>query len=174
MTALLTLLLGWPFAGDVAALGDPHYHARAAADRRLSLAGWRAYPAMLDGLTSDTPERADRCERLIARLPGPLAMVQRQADLAAGGLLRSAAEVPELTPAAWLLLEGAVCRAAERAGAVRVGHPTQGYATELRGRECRGWAGRPCYFSGSHAGDVRLLAEAVRRGRGGACEGEGR
>ena len=158
----LTLIAGLFFGPLVDALGSPDYHARAAADSRLSAAGWLAYPALLDGLASACPERADRCGRLIERLPTAAGVLARGTDRAAAGVLRSAGPVPELTPDAWLLLEPAVCRAAERAGAVRVPNgPAAVYVlTDGYGTWCRS---RP-FLSGSHGGDVRLLAEGVRRG----------
>lgn len=153
MLTLLSALLYGPLVAD---LSDQHYPTRSAAHDRLRHAGWLAYPALVQGRQSQSLETATRCQSLIAGLP----KWRQASDRLVAVLLDSPDPVPELTPEAWLALEAAVVRAAERCGEVEIVLGDRrcvlrsGYGTWVRSRQ---------FWAGSHPGEVRLLCEAVRR-----------
>lgn len=155
---LLTLLAGFWFGGDAAALSSPDYRTRRDAHARLSAAGWLAYPALL---SPDTPEAEQRCGLLVEALPSAADLVDHACERAVARILAAGEPAPELTPAAWLALEGAVCRAAERAAPVSVRPPNGAAAFELR-ENFLWWVRAKEFCAGSHPGEVRLLCESVR------------
>jgi hypothetical protein len=160
---VLTFLAWLWFGGDVTALGSPDYPTRRDAHRRLGAAGWPAYPALLTG--GPNAESADRCSQLIERLPGAWDVLGRQCDRVAAGFLRSPDPAPELTPACWLLLEGAVCRAAEASAPVPVFTADGQCRGEVRPGRCLWWVRSPQFVAGTHDAEIRLLCESVRQHR---------
>jgi hypothetical protein len=149
MFAFLALLL---FGGDVSALGDREYRTREGAFSRLSGAGWWAVPALLSGLDSDCPERAERCHRLLCGLP-------RLDDYLVRLILSSDDTPPDdvLTP-----LRASVARVADDLMPLVVIGDKPGQTTTLSG-PCERWMSQPQYFGGSEGGEVRVVLAAVRR-----------
>jgi hypothetical protein len=164
---LFYLLSAWLYGGDVAALSDPVHAVREAAHQRLKQAGWLAFGAL--DTKGSTPESAERCDRLSERLPGADALVRHHSDKIVERFTTSAAEVPELTPQAWLALEPAVCRAAVECAGVWVVNPKTNSGSKLlldHAGYVR-WVRSPQFYSDSHPGEIRLLCESIRRHRQG-------
>lgn len=159
----LFLLSGAVFAPDVQSIGSPEYAVRRDAHRRLAAAGWAAYPALLNGLRSSVPERADRCETLLDGLPPAGVLIGRLADVAVAGLVVSDDPVPELSPAVWTILEPAVCRAAGVNEPVTVVAPDGTRTCQLSaGTNYREWVRRSPFYDQDWVGDTRVLLAAVR------------
>jgi hypothetical protein len=140
---LLSLIACWVFGWDVAALGDRGYAVRAAAHARLKAVGWLAYPALERGAASAVPERASRCEELLAGLSTPW-------DWAETGC---AAGVTPVHPDAGREFLERVCRRVDLMGGWGAGGSWA-------------WAERTPYMRGTLAGDVAHVVRraAVRRG----------
>jgi hypothetical protein len=158
------LLSGLLFGGAVRDLGDPHFPTRLAAVKRLSSAGWLAYPALLDGVGSPVVERSAKSADLIDALPSAGGLVERLADVAVAGLVASPKPVPELTPRVWLVMEMAVCRAAEGSAPVQAVSLDGQRRTEVSGNFVF-WVRSVPWYGNDHPGEIRVLAEAVRAKR---------
>ena len=69
---VLFLISAWVCGSDVERLGDHRFYVRHPAHERLKAWGWVAYPALLRGARSDSPERASRCGELLDSLDATL------------------------------------------------------------------------------------------------------
>lgn len=161
---LILLLSGWWYGVEIRDLGHRDFETRRRATVRLADAGWWAWGALWAGTWDEQAERADRCGMLLDRLPPVTRLLQPAADTAFQSLLESGQPMPPLTPQAWLILESAVCRSARQVEPVTV-VTWDGQRSHTLGEKTdyHQWVRRPLFYSDSHPGDVRILAEAVRR-----------
>lgn len=155
---LLALVCSWVYGPDVATLGDPVYATRAAATRRLEAAGLWVYPLLWQNLSSPCPERAQRCEGLMAKVPTAGWFLDALPGRCAAALLD--ADKDAIPDEVLYRLVDPLCRVmAERHGEVAY------FKTSGRdGPGVRAWVDKPPHFAPAYspAGDLRTVVEYVR------------
>lgn len=140
---LLVFLSGLVYGGDVERLGSPSFGERVESHARLSRAGVLAYPAVW-GSGGDNPERAWRCEELLAAVDGWV-----WECLAAEGCARGLRPVPA-TAEPWFVR--LVCRRVDSLGG---GVWADSY----------GWAKGVPYAYGSLAADCGHVVRVAKQRR---------